>query len=413
MASLQQRGGGWYHLLFRYQGRQYSHALKTKDRREAEAHRGAVDRVLIRLRNRELPPPPADTDPTTYLLAGGRVVADEPPRPAVLTLGDLGERYIRTHADGALEPKTLAMLGIHFRHLARHFGERCAVAGLTTVRMQEYLSARAHGRGKAKGRRVTAVTIRKDVAALRAAWNWALRTGLLSAGPFPGRGLIYPKTDEKPAFQTWAEIERKVARGGLTPAEVADLWAGLFLTRDEVGEFLAFARRAAVGPHLYPMLAFAAHTGARRSELIRMRVDDADLDAGFATIRERKKNRGVRTTRRVPLSGFLTGVLKEWLGRHPGGPMLFARVDGPTGTPVPLSPMAVYDHFRRLVDVTKWAVLRGWHALRHSFISICAADGVDQRVLQTWVGHLSAATHKRYTHLIPGREREIIGRVFG
>jgi hypothetical protein len=36
MASVHTRNG-WYHLSFRHHGRQYSHALKTKDRREAEA----------------------------------------------------------------------------------------------------------------------------------------------------------------------------------------------------------------------------------------------------------------------------------------------------------------------------------------------------------------------------------------
>jgi len=59
MASIQQRGE-WYHLHFRYAGRQYTHALKTKDRREAEAHRGTVDRLLIRIRNNEFPPEDAD-----------------------------------------------------------------------------------------------------------------------------------------------------------------------------------------------------------------------------------------------------------------------------------------------------------------------------------------------------------------
>ena len=52
MASLQQRNG-WFHLLFRYQGRQHSHALKTKDRREADACRGSVERTLLRLRRRD------------------------------------------------------------------------------------------------------------------------------------------------------------------------------------------------------------------------------------------------------------------------------------------------------------------------------------------------------------------------
>jgi site-specific recombinase XerD len=70
-------------------------------------------------------------------------------------------------------------------------------------------------------------------------------------------------------------------------------------------------------------------------------------------------------------------------------------------------------HFRNLVRGTTWERMRGWHMPRHSFISICASEGVDQRVLQGWVGHLSAATHERYTHLISRREWEIIRGVFG
>jgi len=44
-----------------------------------------------------------------------------------------------------------------------------------------------------------------------------------------------------------------------------------------------------------------------------MRIDDVDLDAGTAIIREKKKNRGKRTTRRVPVSGFLKSTLQTWL----------------------------------------------------------------------------------------------------
>ncbi len=413
MASVQDRGG-WFHLLFRYRGRQYSHALKTRDRREAEAHRGTVDRLLIRLRNREVPPPPADAHLPTYLLAGGRHVAAEASHPQAappLTLAGLRDKYLTTHANGALEPKTLVMVGIHFRHLTKHFGERFEVGRLTPDLLQQFVAARGEGKGK-RSPRVSPVTIQKDIAAVRAAWNWAARLGLLT-GQFPGRCLTYPKTDEKPGFQTRAEIERRIARGGLSRAETDDLWAGLFLTRAELTEFLAFAQAKSTEPHLFPMLAFAGHTGARRSELLRLRVDDVDLEAGTAVVRERKKSRGRRTTRRVPVSGFLAAALRDWLRVHPGGQLLFAWQKGSDETVTAIHPMMAYEQFRKLVRGTEWDVLKGWHVLRHSFISICAGEGVDQRVLQSWVGHLSAATHKRYTHLIPSREREILAGVFG
>ena len=48
-----------------------------------------------------------------------------------------------------------------------------------------------------------------------------------------------------------------------------------------------------------------------------------DFDGQVVTIREKKRVRGRQTTRRVPLSPFLAGVLREWLAVHPGGNYLF------------------------------------------------------------------------------------------
>lgn len=306
MASLQQRNG-WFHLHFRYQRRQYCHALKTKDRREAEAYRGSADRTLIRLRNREIPAPSPEADVPRFLINGGRVAEKSAvtavPPPTALNLKELRDSYLKTHGNGALEPKTLEMAKVHFNHLIRHFGESQSVVALTSSLLQGFVDARCRQK-ISTDRCVSAVTVRKDLSTLRSAWNWCVRCGTLT-GAYPGRSLIYPKTDEKPGFQTWGEIERKIERGGLTPAEIAELWSCLFLTQPELKEFLAYAKANAQAPHLFPMLAFAGHSGARRSELIRMRIDDIDFEAGMAVIRESKKSRGQRTTRRVPISGFL------------------------------------------------------------------------------------------------------------
>ena len=83
----------------------------------------------------------------------------------------------------------------------------------------------------------------------------------------------------------------------------------------------------------------------------------------------------------------------------------------------PVAPGALHhdeahDHFQRVIKDSKWDKMKGWHVLRHSFISICAADGVDQRMLQQWVGHLSEETHRRYLHLIPSKEQDAIANVF-
>ena len=53
----------------------------------------------------------------------------------------------------------------------------------------------------------------------------------------------------------------------------------------------------------------AAHTGARRSEMIRAERQDVDFEAGIITIREKKRVRGKVTTRRVPMSSRLKEAL--------------------------------------------------------------------------------------------------------
>ena len=98
----------------------------------------------------------------------------------------------------------------------------------------------------------------------------------LVKGPFPGRGLVYPKADEKPPFMTWPEIERRVKVGGLSEAQVAELWDCLYLRKAEIEALLAHVKQHATVPWLYPMLATAGYTGARRSELLRMEAADVD-----------------------------------------------------------------------------------------------------------------------------------------
>jgi integrase len=80
---------------------------------------------------------------------------------------------------------------------------------------------------------------------------------------------------------------------------------------------------------IYPMMVMAAHTGARKSELIRARVEDVDLDAGIVTLREKKRSRGTRTTRQVPISSLLADALSPLIQQQQGKAYLFGDGDAP------------------------------------------------------------------------------------
>src|SRR5205823_1016038 len=133
-----------------------------------------------------------------------------------------------------------------------------------------------------------------------------------------------------------------------------------------------FVRGRATHPWLYPLFCFVGHTGCRRSEAVRILISDVDFQGRTVLIREKKRSRKQRTTRRVPLTAFLAGVLQDWLQEHPGG----------------------------------------YHLLRHSFISICASKGVDQRLIDEWVGHQTEEQRKRYRHLLPSAQLEAIDSAF-
>src|SRR5262245_6474817 len=164
MASLRERNG-WFQILFRYQGRQFTHALKTQELREAEAMRGTVDRVLIRIKNQEIPPVPDGVDVADYLLNGGKV----PDPPALvekpLTLKDLAERYEAAHGNGAVEKNSLATARMHLRHFIDSLGERFSLRTLTAQDLQGYLDKRARRRGSGTGRKkIAPTTLKKEIA---------------------------------------------------------------------------------------------------------------------------------------------------------------------------------------------------------------------------------------------------------
>ena len=258
---------------------------------------------------------PEGTDIVTFIAHDGNPPDAGPSLPnaprQTVTLGHLKDRYLTTHANGTIEANSLDTCKLHLNHFVRVLGEGFPLGELALAKMQEYVNHRA----KAK---ISPVTIRKEIATLRAAWNWG-EPMELTEGKFPNRGLRYPKADEKPPFMTMAEIERQLEGGG----NPETLWEALYLQACEVAELLAHVKDKATHPWIYPLFCFAAHAGARRSEILRALVADVDFTGNTVIVREKKRTRGQRTTRRVPMTPFLKEVLRDWLAVHPGGPALF------------------------------------------------------------------------------------------
>jgi integrase len=408
MAGIRKKGDAYY-CTFRFGGRRYYFAVGQVSEDQARAKGVEVDETLDLIeRGRLTVPEGVALD--EFVAAGGKVPVVSV-RPETVTARQLFDHYLETHANGTVEASSLGTSRTHLKQVTDSLGERFRVQSLTLLKLQEHVDRR-----QKKG--VAPVTVKKEIATLRACWNWAAHAGILK-GAFPGRGLRFAKEEEKEPFRTFAEIELIVAAENPDDARKDVLWDALYLTKPEIQTFLDHVRRHATLPWVYPMVAFAAYTGARRSEMLRALVSDVDLDGGTVTIREKKRIRGKRSTRTAPLTPRLAEALRAWLAAKPASPFLFCQAgrvcrsktkrQGPTA----VTKDEAHDHFRRTVEGSKWAVLRGYHVLRHSFISALASDGVGQRVIDEVVGHQSEEQRKRYRHLYPGVMKEAIKRVFG
>jgi hypothetical protein len=151
---------------------------------------------------------PAHAELGRFLVSGGKLAA-KPALKAPLTLAELLSRYQAEHPAGVKEASTRSTETIHIAHLLRLIEPKTSACAITTETLQGYVNARANEKGRA-GRKLSHVTIQKEIGTLSSIWNrWAVPLGLVS-GPAPCKGLIYAKARAKPPFQTREQIERQL-----------------------------------------------------------------------------------------------------------------------------------------------------------------------------------------------------------
>jgi integrase len=111
------------------------------------------------------------------------------------------------------------------------------------------------------------------------------------------------------------------------------------------------------------------------------------------------------TSRRIPISKLLAEVLDTIIKE--GKPYLFGQGSEE------LTDEQVHKAFMTLVTGSKWKMLKGFHILRHAFISALCSKGVDQRIIDEFAGHSTEQQRRRYRHLMRQATRDAIVGVFG
>ncbi len=144
-------------------------------------------------------------------------------------------------------------------------------------------------------------------------------------------------------------------------------------------------------PDLRQLVRGALLTGARYGELIALRVEDYDADAGTVYVRDSKSGR----PRDIPLNDEGQGFFEEVTAGRAGGDTLFLRDNG--------EPWGKSHQTRPLKEAAAKVKLDGvsFHILRHTYGSL-AAKGVPLQVIAAALGHADTrTTEKHYAHIQP------------
>ncbi|MBQ0868475.1 site-specific integrase [Streptomyces sp. RK75] len=197
------------------------------------------------------------------------------------------------------------------------------------------------------------------------------------------------------------------------------------LTVQEGRQLLAAAR----GNRLWAAYELAVRTGLRRGEVLGLRWQDVDLDAGVLTVRQTLQRVGgelfiglpktQRSARRVALPAECLTALRarraeqqgdrraagdEW--KDAGSDLVFTTKKG-----TPIEPRNLNRSFTALCDRAKVRRVR-FHDLRHTCASLLHEQGADARMIMEVLGHSSIrVTMDLYTFVRLDSQRSAFDRV--
>ena len=316
------------------------------------------------------------------------------------TVAQYLERWLRS-VRGELRPATLAQYETQVRaYLVPWIGrERLTRLDVAAVRGLYATLTEKGGRG---GRPLAPKTVANAHRVLRHALADALDEGLIARNP---AALARPPKARRREMKTWSP--------------------------EQLRAFLEASREQA--SRLHGAFVLAATTGMRRGEVLGLRWQDVDLEAGrlavvqslvmVGTRPELSTPKTDRSVRSIPLAPATVTALHEHRKRQAAerlaaGPawhdhgLVFAREDGS-----PLRPDHFAAVFGRIAARAGLPRIR-FHDLRHSFATSALRAGIHPKVVSELLGHSSVTiTLDTYSHVAPSIAAEattaVAGLIFG
>lgn len=285
-----------------------------------------------------------------------RILGERPAAPKV-TFREFVEREYLKHCKATHEPTTFRTEKRRAIALCRHFGH-LGVAEISPADVSRFVDARRSAPSRFN-RPVAISTINRELAFVSAALGEAHRRGYRE---HPPEGIVK-------LLKAQPRAVRPVSR------------------EDEA------AILGTSSPDLRAIIIVALHTGLRRSELLRLKWADVDLQKRLVTV-EFAKGKKVRY---VPINDVALSAFSDMPRRvTEKADLVFGR-----WTEVGLDAAMIRAKSRAKVHIT-------FHQFRHTFATRLLEAGVNPRKVQRLLGHHSLEVTEKYLHV---SEDELFGDV--
>lgn len=166
-----------------------------------------------------------------------------------------------------------------------------------------------------------------------------------------------------------------------------------------------YSREMIGGAEIRAIMLMALYTGMRRGAILKLLVDDVDMERGLVYLRD-GKGRGEGAVEALPLNASAQEIIREWLDIRQANqsPYLFPGRDGGPRRSVRAAWLAVRE-MAGLPETFRF------HGLRHAYASLLVSNGVDLGVVQKLLLHKSPAMTQRYAHFHPDYLRREAGKL--
>jgi integrase len=322
-----------------------------------------------------------------------------------LTTGEWLGRWLASRV--SLRASTSRGYAAHVRGYLIPYLGGIPLAELSPADVQAMFTAIIRGEA-ALGRPVSAATLRRIHATLRAALNAAVRAGLIASNP--GRWPELPAV-ARPRPQVWTPaLTERWQREGWRP--VVGVW-----TAGQTAVFLAQVR----SHRLYALFHLVALRGLRRGEVAGLKWSDLDLDAGTLTVTGQLQQLGGRLIAGPPKSDAgwrvialdkttIAALRAHQVRQHAELAAAGSRWQETgyvftTRTGKPVGPDRLTRLFRRVVAASGLPPVT-LHGLRHGAATLALAAGTDLKIVQDQLGHSTITlTADTYTSVLPETAR--------